>query len=140
VSPQRIRQALIELEKDGLPRHALRALVISEDGQLFFQPDPESVYKADPGRQVAMPGMLNLVSPYQDRGPDLLEPRPLLRIVPGKLHGEPHVVHTRIPTAVLFELFSEGYNTTQIQAMYPDISSEALQQAIDLEQTLSGAA
>src|SRR5688572_30799038 len=39
-----------------------------------------------------------LVSPYLGQGPDLLDPRPLLRIIPGKLHGEPHVVDTRIPT------------------------------------------
>jgi uncharacterized protein (DUF433 family)/DNA-binding transcriptional MerR regulator len=140
VPSQRIRQALIELERDGLPRHALRDLVISEDGHLFFQTSTEHAIEAQPGRQAALPGMLNLVSPYKDQGPDLLEPRPLLRIVPGKLHGEPHIIHTRITTATLFELFSEGYSATQIQAMYPDVSSEALKQAIDLERTLNGAA
>ena len=34
-------------------------------------------------------------------GPDLLRPRPQLRIVPGKLGGSPHVEHTRLETLAL---------------------------------------
>jgi uncharacterized protein (DUF433 family) len=135
-----IRAALAELDRDGLPRHKLRDLAIASDGSLFFHDLDGQAMRADAGRQGAMPGALSLVSAYNDRGPDLLQPRPLLRILPGKLHGEPHVVHTRIPTAALFELHREGYTSEQIQRMYPDISIEALDQAIDLEQTLGAAA
>jgi uncharacterized protein (DUF433 family) len=140
VSMRNIRSALTELEKDGLPRHKLRELAASSDGRLFFhEPDGQTV-RADASRQEAMPGVLNLVSAYNDRGPDLLEPRPLLRILPGKLHGEPHVLHTRIATAVLYELHREGYSDDQIRRMYPDVSEDALRQAIDLEQSLTAAA
>jgi uncharacterized protein (DUF433 family) len=135
-----IRAALAELEKDGLPRHKVRELAIAPDGTLFFHDADGQAVRADAGRQEAMPGALNLVSAYNDRGPDLLQPRPLLRILPGKLHGEPHVVHTRIPTAALFELHREGYTSEQIQRMYPDVSIEALNQAIELEQALGSAA
>lgn len=137
---QTIRSALAELDKDGLPRHKLRELAISSDGALFFLGDDGQPTRADASRQAALPGILSLVSAYNDRGPDLLEPRPLLRILPGKLHGEPHVVHTRIATAVLFELHCEGYSDIQIQRMYPDVSEDALHQAVDLEQSLVDAA
>lgn len=140
VSMRKIRAALAELEKDGLPRHKLRGLAVSSDGSLFFyEPDGQTI-RADASRQEALPGALNLIAAYNDRGPDLLEPRPLLRILPGKLHGEPHVVHTRISTAVLYELHREGYSDEQICRMYPDISTDALLQAIDLEQSLVTAA
>jgi uncharacterized protein (DUF433 family) len=140
VSMRTIRAALAELEKDGLPRHKLRELAVSSDGSLFFhRPDGQTI-RADASRQEAMPSALNLVAAYNDRGPDLLEPRPLLRILPGKLHGEPHIAHTRISTAVLYELHREGYNDEQIRRMYPDLSADALRQAIDLEQSLITAA
>jgi uncharacterized protein (DUF433 family) len=140
VSMRKIRVALAELEKDSLPRHKLRELAVSSDGELFFQaPDGQAV-RADASRQEAMPSVLNLVSAYNDRGPDLLEPRSLLRILPGKLHGEPHIVHTRISTAVLYELHREGYSDDQIRRMYPDVSEDALRQAIELEQSLISAA
>jgi uncharacterized protein (DUF433 family) len=140
VPTHRIREALSELEKDGLARHKLREIVVSDDGALFFQRPNLGTVKADSGRQIALPGTLNLVSPYQDRGPDLLEPRPLLRILPGKLHGEPHVIHTRISTSVLFCLSEMGYAADDILEMYPDVTKEALEQALDLEKTLQRAA
>ncbi len=73
--------------------------------------------------------------PYND-APHLLEPRPLLRIRPGKLHGEPHVVETRIPTATLYELHHLGYGDDAIHGMYPAASLEAVRQAIELERSL----
>jgi uncharacterized protein (DUF433 family) len=140
VPAQRIRAALQEIEREALPRHTVRDLVMSVDGKLFFQRDEDLVMRADTSRQLAMPSVLNLVSPYRQRGPDLLQPRPLLRILPGKMHDEPHVIHTRIATAVLYELFTEGYTPEQIGQMYPDVTPEALAQAVELEQSLTEAA
>jgi uncharacterized protein (DUF433 family) len=85
---------------------------------------------------MVLPYALNLVAPYvgqKGRGPDLLTPRTLLRIIPGKLHGAPHVAGTRIPTAVLFTLAQQGYGVDDILEMYPDASREAVDQAIELE-------
>jgi uncharacterized protein (DUF433 family) len=92
------------------------------------------------GGQLALPNVLNLVSPYLGCGPDLLEPCPRLRIVPGKLHGEPHFAGTRIASATLFALHEAGYTPEQIQRMYPQTSLEALNEAIDLEQSLHAVA
>ncbi len=140
-SMQRIRQALRELDKQGRPRERLQELVlVSQGGELFFK-DDRRVMRATPGLQAGWPEMLDLVlvAPYRT-GPDLLEPRSLLRIVPGKLHGEPHLMGTRITSATIYTLHNSGYGTEQISAMYPEASPHALQQAIDLEQSLVGQA
>ncbi len=83
--------------------------------------------------------MLDLVAPYHN-GPDLLEPRPHLRIIPGKLHGEPHLLGTRIASATIYTLHTSGYGAEQIRVMYPEAAPHALRQAIDLEQSLVGQA
>jgi uncharacterized protein (DUF433 family) len=133
-----IRHALQELEKDGLSRDAIRTLAISPRGELFLASGRDVAVRATPDRQTASPEILHLVAPYPygAGGPDLLEPRPLLRIIPGKLHGEPHVLDTRIPSAALFSLHRSGYSDEQVLEMYPDVSRQALREAIDLEQTL----
>lgn len=75
-----IRQALHELEKDGLSRDAMWALAVSPRGELFMRPDASLAVRATPDRQVASADILPLVAPYGAGGPDLLEPRPLLRM------------------------------------------------------------
>ena len=62
--------------------------------------------------------MLDLVAPYHN-GPDLLEPRPLLRIIPGKLQGEPHLLGTRIASATIYTLHNSGYGAEQIMRDVP---------------------
>lgn len=135
----RIRRALEELEARGLSRTNLHDLVIrSGQGELFFEAGPDLI-RVDASRQAAMPGVLAVVRPYK-LGPDLLEPRPLLRIIPGKLHGEPHLVDTRIPSATIYALQQEGFSAAEIGDMYPDAPAEAIRQAIELEESLSQAA
>jgi uncharacterized protein (DUF433 family)/DNA-binding transcriptional MerR regulator len=136
VSPSKIRQSLEELDRQGLSPADLHNLVAqSRDGDLFITVGERAV-RVDSTRQMALPGVLPLVHPYRG-GPDLLEPRPLLRIIPGKLHGEPHLVDTRIPSATIYALYQEGYELEKIAAMYPEVPREALEQSIDLESSLS---
>jgi uncharacterized protein (DUF433 family) len=78
------------------------------------------------------------IRPYGS-GPDLLYPRPNVRILPGKLSGEPHVEGTRILTSNLFALQSLGYSSQQIQEMYPAATLGAIEQALDLEKSLAAA-
>ena len=138
-SMHRIRQALQELDKQGLPRERLRQLILVSPGGELFLKDDERVMRATPGLQAGWPDMLDLVAPYHN-GPDLLEPRPLLRIIPGKLQGEPHLLDTRIASATIYTLHNSGYGAEQIRAMYPEAAPHALRQAIDLEQSLVGQA
>jgi uncharacterized protein (DUF433 family)/DNA-binding transcriptional MerR regulator len=139
VSMNRIRQMLVALQETGQSREDLHRIVaVAQDGELFLRFDDE-ILKADGSGQTAIPGAIPLIQPYFS-GPDLLRPRPLLRIIPGKLHGEPHVENTRVGTAVLFELTLMGYRDKQILEMYPGVSLDAFQQALDLERSLETAA
>jgi uncharacterized protein (DUF433 family) len=85
---------------------------------------------------------LDLVRPFEItpglKGPNLVVPRPTLRIVPGKLSGEPHVLDTRIPTVLVASLSREGYRTEQISELYPELTAANIEEAIDLERQLAG--
>ena len=67
------------------------------------------------------------------RGPDLVAPRPRLRIVPGKLAGAPHVHRTRIETEALAALRRRGMTVGKITALYPAIDTADVEDALDLE-------
>ena len=131
-----IRRALELLEREGYSREDLTHIlaVSGTDGKLYLQL-PEMSVRARPGGQGALPEVLNLVQPYKS-APDLLRPRPLLRIIPGKLHGEPHIVDTRIPSLTISALDQAGYTLEQIGTMYPDAPPEALSEAIEFERSL----
>ena len=54
---------------------------------------------------------LELLAPYigaGQRGPDLLRPRPHLRIVPSKVSGEPHIAGSRLTTPTIAALGERG--------------------------------
>ena len=142
-SMQRIRQALQELDKQGLPRERLQELVlVSQGGELFFK-DDRRVMRATPGLQAGWPEMLDLVAlvaPYYTTVRTYWSLVRSCGIIPGKLHGEPHLLDTRITSATVYTLHKGGYRTEQIRAMYPEASPHALRQAIDLEQSLVGQA
>jgi uncharacterized protein (DUF433 family) len=134
-----IHDMLAAIEREGGSREGLERLVAVLDGEALVlrvggEPSEQSAAAREPD-----PDTLHLVKPFLG-APDLLEPRPLLRIIPGKLHGEPHVVRTRISTAVLYRLAEMDYPADDILAMYPSIWPEALAEALDLEQSLHRAA
>ncbi len=136
VAMQKIRQAMVQLTEQGVSRERLtEVLAATSAGNLYLHGAEGLTVRAAPGQQSVIPDLLVFVRPYAG-APDLLRPRPLLRIIPGKLHGEPHVVDTRIASATLDALQAAGYTTEQIRRMYPDVSQEALDQALDLERSL----
>lgn len=71
-------------------------------------------------------------------GPDLRSPRVHLRIVPGKLGGSPHVVHTRIESRALSALAASGLPSSKIRELYPEIDAAAVDDALALERQLAG--
>jgi uncharacterized protein (DUF433 family) len=93
------------------------------------------------GQRILDAEMLDLLAPFSSReglrGPDLSAPRPLLRIVPGKLAGSPHIERTRIETQALAALERRGIESAKIYGLYPTVSSDAIDDAIDLERELS---
>ena len=72
-------------------------------------------------------------------GPDLVRPRPRVRIVPGKLAGAPHVKDTRVETEALAALLTRGLNNFSISRLYPILDLEDVDDALDLERQLQPA-
>lgn len=70
-------------------------------------------------------------------GPNLLEPRASLRIIPGKLSGEPHVAGTRIPTQMVWSLHRRGLSADGIIELYPRLKPRNIDEAINLEDQLA---
>ncbi|HEV2997475.1 MAG TPA: DUF433 domain-containing protein [Solirubrobacteraceae bacterium] len=136
-----VRRALREIaalkldwSEDGAPHIAVdRAggIVIEHDGRAQ-RPGGQSILDAD---------MLDLLAPFASReglhGPDLSVPRPRLRIVPGKLGGSPHVVHTRLESQALGALADSGLAQAKIYRLYPDVDRTAIEDALDLERQLT---
>ncbi len=101
----------------------------SQDGQRALGgPDPDDT-------------VLEVLAPFQTsgaRGPDLICPRPHLRIVPGKLGGSPHIERTRLESQDVAALTASGLPRAKIYQLYPDVGHSAIDQAIDLEEQLAG--
>jgi uncharacterized protein (DUF433 family) len=57
--------------------------------------------------------------------------------VPGKLGGSPHVVHTRVESQALGSLAASGLESAKIYRLYPDVTTKAIDDALDLERQLA---
>jgi uncharacterized protein (DUF433 family) len=136
-----VRTALRELAnidlalwtEDGSPNVA-----VDRGGRIILSayPSPEH----PDGQAVLAAEALDLLRPLAIgrlvRGPDLVTPRPRLRIVPGKLAGAPHVHRTRIETEALAALQRRGLSVSKITALYPAIQTADIEDALDLEREL----
>lgn len=93
------------------------------------------------GRRQYEAGALDLIRPFEFHvgviGPDLVRPGETLRIVPGKLSGEPHVEATRIQTQAIGALEARGLDPGSILELYPDLGMENVAAAITLEHRLA---
>ena len=92
------------------------------------------------GQQLLDADQFQLLRPFEisleTRGPDLVAPRPRLRIIPGKLSGAPHVHRTRIETEALAALARRGLTSDRIVVLYPAIERADVRDALDLERQL----
>jgi uncharacterized protein (DUF433 family) len=71
---------------------------------------------------------------------DLRRPRPRLRIHPGRVSGEPHLVHSRLTTQAVAGLARRGLPLDRIAELYPDEDAQGLAETIDFEAQLERAA
>lgn len=84
--------------------------------------------------------LLDLLGPFEvgdDQGPDLIRPRSRLRIIPGKVSGEPHLENSRITTRAIAALYQRMGDAASAAALYPEVACETVEQAIDLEHDLA---
>lgn len=136
-----VRRALLELlqldldlwTEDGGPNVA-----VDRRGKIVLNPQAQPQH-AD-GQRLLDAQQFQLLRPFEItreiRGPDLVAPRPRLRIVPGKLSGAPHVHRTRIETEALAALARRGLPSDRIVALYPAIETADVREALDLESDL----
>jgi DNA-binding transcriptional MerR regulator/uncharacterized protein (DUF433 family) len=108
-------------------------ILVARDGTVFIDERPLTTLD---GQYVLEHDQLDLFAPFE-RGVDLRAPRPRLRIVPGKVAGEPHLVGSRLTTRTLAGLAARGFSVEQIAALYAHEEPEALAEAIDLERALA---
>lgn len=136
-----VKRALAQLEELDMALWTEKAgpsVVVDRGGGVLVKTGPHHEAEA---RQRVLDGELDVLSPFPVadglRGPDLVAPRPRLRIVPGKLGGSPHVVHTRVESQALAALADSGLPSAKIYRLYPDIEHSAIDDALDLERQLA---
>lgn len=132
-----IRRAIETLGDDlWVDDHAGRGrptILVTPPGDVLLDRDQtEALYG-----QLLLDTPVDLFAPF-DQGPDLRQPRPRLRIVPGKVAGEPHLVRSRLTTRTVGALADRGFPIKQIASLYPSEDPIALGEAVELEQQLAG--
>ena len=140
-----VRRVLQRLDAEGLDiwsqagqDASASPLVVDRNGRIFVR-GLDGVQDST-GQLVLDEDVLDLLGVFQAEGgggPDLIRPRPHLRIVPGKLSGEPHVERTRIATSSIAALHRRGYPAELIAELYPDVDATAIAEAIALEGQLA---
>jgi uncharacterized protein (DUF433 family) len=140
-SMSQVRRALAELKRINLPlwTPTNRCSVAVDRGGHVFITGHDSVPRTPEG-QLAFSDVLDLLAPFDTadgtHGPDLVRPRPALRIIPGKLAGSPHIEDTRIETCAIDALRAAGYPLEKIARLYPYLGAPQIADSIDLEAQL----
>lgn len=139
-----VRSALTELDERGIDiwstdddGNLTSALLVDRSGRIHIS--DVSFLHTTQGQGV-IANVLDLLGPFDtDKGtwgPDLRQPMPHLRIVPGKVSGEPHLAHSRLTTRTVVALADRGLDLAQISELYPEEDAAGLREAIQLERRL----
>lgn len=137
-----VRKALADLERRGLDiwddsaQHPDSPLRVDSSAKIFVVGD--DVSRVD-GQQ-SLAGTLDLLGPFEGdgrRGPDLVRPGPNLRIIPGRVSGEPHLVGSRITTQVAAALHRNIADVEKIATLYPGFDASIFEEAIAFELSLA---
>jgi uncharacterized protein (DUF433 family) len=122
LDPWRDAKAVVRVDRAGKVYVGARGESMIASGQLHAEVlDPLTPFESEQG----------IV------GPDLVRPRPHLRIIPGKLAGAPHVERTRLETEALGALAKRGVSAQGIYRLYPNFDRAGITDAIDLEAQLA---
>lgn len=138
-----VKRALAELDDLGFDiwsrdiPHASSPLRVDSTGRIYIV----SVDRVETTHREGVLGeTLDLLGPFnvgEGHGPDLIRPRPHLRIIPGKVSGEPHLVDSRITTQAVAALFERFRDIGRVVALYPDLDEVAVVEAIEFERELA---
>jgi len=140
-SMRKVKAALKQLRKldaDLFDSQHRSAICVDPSGEVLLAPEQHPAQWLN--GQLVFDGAIDVVAPFQSAesvvGPDLVAPRPWVRIHPQRLSGATHVLGTRIETEALFRLQQRGFDEDRVVWLYPEIRPEALDDAIRLEQQL----
>jgi uncharacterized protein (DUF433 family) len=132
---RRALQELLELDLDLWTEDVGPSVAVDRRGKIVLNPQAQPQHTD--GQRLLDAQQFQLLRPFEItrelRGPDLVAPRPRLRIVPGKLSGAPHVHRTRIETEALAALARRGLSSDRIVALYPAIETADVREALELE-------
>lgn len=138
-----VRAALEKAAEMQIPFGELN-LFVDVGGRVHFRRSERDPLQLTQGQEVLQEPLeeLNLLTEYNVAGtwgPDLRTPKPDVRIIPGKLTGEPHVRDTRVATIELWSLVQQGFDLARIHRLYPVLADRpgALDQSISLEERLA---
>lgn len=140
-----VRRALVLLDDLGLGLWDSHddyesPLLVGGSGEIFVRTH-DAILNLHRQPTILPERVLGLTAPFREaggEGPNLIRPRPHLRIVPAKVTGEPHIENSRITTQTVAALADRGFSVDQIASMY-ETGAEAVLEAIDLERQLTGA-
>jgi uncharacterized protein (DUF433 family) len=145
-SPMRqVRDTLRFLDRNSINlwrpgRGGVGALLVDRSGKIWIKNDDGSLTDYAGTLLLDLQAeYLDLLAPYSENrhgGPDLITPRPKLRIIPLKVAGEPHVAGSRITSRSLDSLHQRGFSTSAIASMY-GLDELSIEDALDLERQLS---
>jgi uncharacterized protein (DUF433 family) len=114
---------------------------VDQAGRLHFGSGEAKWIELGGGLRQYEAGALDLIRPFEFHagvvGPDLDRPGETLRMIPGKLSGEPHVEATRIQTQAIGALDARGLDPGSIVELYPDLGVRNVEAAIALERRLA---
>lgn len=131
-----VRRILDELGDDLWmidQRDRVPTIKVTRSGEAVKEAGPTEVLA---GQRVLDGDAFDLFAPF-GTAPDLRVARARLRIVPGKVAGEPHLVRSRLTTRDVAGLARRGLTLEEIRKLYPGENPDALREAIDLEASLS---
>jgi uncharacterized protein (DUF433 family) len=127
----------------GSPDTSLR---VDRGGRIYISVTDDSTWRPIGRHGTTVAGVLSEVleplteyvdAMHRTRGPDLRTPRPQLRIIPGKLSGEPHIAGTRIGSETIAALVhDEGLEPAKVVRLYPGLTESAVRECVDLEEQL----
>ena len=135
-----VRRAIRAIAAQGerLSSPSVRVLV-QPNGKVIFS-TPSGEWEALVDGMAQRTAALDVLAEFKTRegtiGPDLVNPRPSLRIIPGKLGGEPHVKGTRIASRMVAALVRDGLTENHVVRLYPDLTRESVLDCINLEKQL----
>lgn len=137
---RRALEVLRELDLDLWSEDSGPNVSVTRAGEVIVAAEPR--IEGD-SRQYVLPSddVLDLIAPFRSAeggsGPDLVRPRPRLRIVPGRLSGAPHVAHSRVESEALASLTGSGVPVETVYRLYPDLDPRGIDDALDLERQLA---